>query len=215
MDRSEEKSKYSKKDLAAIIVAGGYSSRMNAFKPLLPLGESTVIETAINNFLEAGIDNIVVVIGFNADKLKPVLDQKGIKWVYNENYDDGMYSSILAGVKSLTEHVEGFFLLPADIPIVKYQTIDSLSQSHKKYDIVYPVYGSRRGHPPLISSRLFTEILSFDGNGGLKTLLRKYNDTAHHVEVQDEGILLDMDTQEDYLMIRERLTSISEDNTKL
>lgn len=215
MDRVEGSRESIKRDLAAIIVAAGYSSRMEAFKPLLPLGESTVIESSISSFLEAGIENTIVVVGFKANMLKPILEQMDIKWVYNKNYSEGMFSSIVAGVKSLPSHVKGFFLLPADIPIVRHQTIDILSQNYDKHDIIYPVYKNRRGHPPLISSKLFPEILRFDGQGGLKALLKKHNDSALHIEVDDEGILLDMDTYEDYLMICKKLKAISEKQQKL
>lgn len=196
-----------KNELAAILLAAGYSKRMNAFKPLLPLGNSTVIDNSINTFLNAGISNITVVLGYQANRLKPMLEQKNIKWVYNEKYDEGMYSSILAGVKSLPSITKGFFLLPADIPLVESHTINTLAKAYyqSKQSIIYPTFKSRKGHPPLISSCLFSEILDYDGAGGLKTLLRKHEEHSEYVEVDDEGILLDMDTYEEYLKIRDRL----------
>lgn len=197
------KNKVLKNDLAAIILAAGYSSRMKLFKPLLPLGNSTVIESSIGSFLDTGIENIIVVVGFQAKKLIPVLEAKGIKWVYNENFSEGMYSSIVAGVNSLHESVKGFFLLPADIPLVNSETIDKLVEGYKysKQSIIYPSFLGRRGHPPLISSSLFSEIIKYDGAGGLKALMKRYEDQAYYVEVEDEGVLLDIDTYEDYLKL--------------
>ncbi|WIV11927.1 nucleotidyltransferase family protein [Proteiniborus sp. MB09-C3] len=193
-----------KKDLAVIILAAGYSSRMKLFKPLLPLGHSTVIEYSIDGFKEAGFENIIVVVGFQAKKLIPILEHKGVRWIYNERYEEGMYSSIVAGVKSLSSHVKGFFLLPADIPLVKNETVDSLVEGYKqsKKSIIYPSFSKRRGHPPLISSCLFSEIVKYDGSGGLKALLKKYEDQAYYVEVEDEGVVIDIDTYEDYLKLR-------------
>ncbi len=194
-------------NIALILLAAGYSSRMKAFKPLLPLGESTVIETTIDVFLNAGIKNIIVVIGYKADKLKSVLNEKGIRWIYNDKYNEGMYSSVLAGVRSLPDGIKGFFLLPSDMPLIKSQTIEKLTDAYWKYNpnLVYPVFMDRRGHPPLISSKLLQEILTHDGTKGLNGVLGKYKDGALHIEVEDEGIHIDMDTYNDYLNIYNKI----------
>lgn len=212
MNKTLVKSESLKKDLAAIILAAGYSSRMKLFKPLLPLGSSTVIENSIDSFRNAGVDNIVVVVGFQAKKLIPVLEQKGVSWVFNENFSDGMYSSIVEGVSSLPQHIKGFFLLPADIPLVRKDTIDSLVEGykHSNMNIIYPSFSKRRGHPPLISSFLFSEIINYDGTGGLKALLRKYEEHAHYVDVDDEGVLIDIDTYEDYLRLCDRFQCLNQ-----
>ncbi len=195
--------KVDKKRLAAIIIAGGYSSRMHAFKPLLPLGGKTVIERSIDNFLEAGIGDILVVIGYNADGLRAILDKKGIGWVYNKNYMEGMYSSVCTGVGALKEDVEGVFIQPVDIPLVKASTLTELREAffQEGGKIIFPSMDYRRGHPPLIPKALFKNILEYKGEGGLKGFFKGYKEYAHYITVEDEGILLDIDTFEDYQMI--------------
>lgn len=212
MNETLLESKVLKKDLAAILLAAGYSSRIKKFKPLLPLGNSTVLENSIDSFLNAGIENVIVVVGFQANKLIPVLEHKGVKWVFNERFSEGMYSSVVEGVSSIPLHVKGFFLLPADMPLIRKETIDSLVEGyrHSKKGIIYPSLSKRRGHPPLISSSLFPEIINYDGTGGLKALLRKYEEQAYYVDVDDEGILLDIDTYEDYLNIYERFENLNQ-----
>lgn len=189
------------KTVSAIILAGGYSMRMKQFKPLLPLGDSTVIENTINVFRNSGVRDITVVIGYRAKDLIVLLDSMGVKWVYNQNYSEGMYSSVVAGVCSLPAYTDGFFLLPADMPLVKKDTIEELLRVYNstKQDIIYPIYKGHRGHPPLISSNLFSAIKNWKGGGGLRALLSKYQQDATQVEVIDEGILTDMDTPEDYI----------------
>ncbi|MGH4124555.1 MAG: nucleotidyltransferase family protein [Clostridium sp.] len=189
------------KSVSAIILAGGYSMRMKQFKPLLPLGDSTVIENTVNVFRNSGVCDITVVIGFQANDLRNLLDSMGVKWVYNQNYKEGMYSSIVAGVRSLPDNTKGFFLLPADMPLIEKETIEELLKVYnsKEYDIIYPEYKGKRGHPPLISSRLFPAIKNWDGCGGLRVLLSQYQKVATQVEVMDENILNDMDTPEDYI----------------
>ena len=187
-------------NIAAIILAGGYSSRMKNFKPLMPLGDATIIEHTLKVFKNAGIKNITVVIGYQADGLKSVIDRLDVSWVYNENFNEGMFSSIVKGVKSLRPEIKGFLLLPADMPLVKVSTINKILEVYEenKGDIVYPVYKGRRGHPPFISSNLFGNIKRWDGTGGLQELLSRHQEHAYHVEVEDPGILADIDTQEDY-----------------
>lgn len=200
---SEEKTTLSPnwQNVSAIVLAGGYSSRMKDFKPLMPLGDSTVIEYTIKVFKNAGIRDIIVVIGYKADELKIVLERADVRYVYNENFNEGMYSSIVKGVKSLRSGTEAFLLLPADMPLIDNNTINKLLQAYKenKPDIVYPVYQEQRGHPPLISSNLFGNILNWDGTGGLRALLARHQNRIEHVEVEDVGILTDIDTPEDYI----------------
>jgi molybdenum cofactor cytidylyltransferase len=197
------------KVVSAIILAGGYSMRMKQFKPLLPLGDSTIIENTINVFRNSGVNDITVVIGYRANDLKPILDCIGVKWVYNDNYHEGMYSSVVAGVSSLSEYTQGFFLLPADMPLVKTETIQELLGVYNstKHDIIYPVYKGHRGHPPLISKSIFPAIKNWDGAGGLRALLSGYHQFVAQVEVMDEGILKDVDTPEDYLNMCELFAS--------
>ncbi len=190
-----------KNEMAAIIIAAGYSSRMKVFKPLLPLGESTVLEHALKTFLDAGVKKIIVVLGYQGKRIEPLLEKYNISPVYNPKYDEGMYSSIVEGIKALPSHSKGFFLLPADMPLVKSSTIDALLEAYRRSGkhIIYPSYNSRRGHPPLISSYFFSKILAYDGGGGLKTLLKEYDkEHGEYVNVKDKGVILDMDYFKEY-----------------
>jgi molybdenum cofactor cytidylyltransferase len=185
---------------SAIILSGGYSSRMGAFKPLLPLGNATVVERAIELFRSAGIDDIRVVVGHRAEDLLPLLERTQVRPVLNDRYREGMFSSIVAGVASLDDDVEAFFLLPVDIPLVRVETITTLVQAYRNgaCGIVYPCCHGRRGHPPLIAARYRDEILAWKGEGGLKPVLARNCDDSLDVDTGDEGILHDMDTPEDY-----------------
>jgi molybdenum cofactor cytidylyltransferase len=189
-----------KASVCALILAAGSSSRMGAFKPLLPLGGSTTLEEAISRFLKAGIPNIKVVVGYKAELITPILDRQGIQWVLNERYDRGMLSSVLAGVGSLDSSVDAFFLLPVDIPFVKPKTIEALCEAYSNGDswVIYPCFQGRRGHPPLISTSCIPKDLSSDYPGGLRDFLTQYETMARDVEVADEAILMDCDTPADY-----------------
>ena len=191
--------------LAALILAAGYSSRMGQFKPLLPLDGKSVIESAIDAFRNAGITRISVVTGHETAQLQPLLKTRGIPVVHNPDYASGMYSSVQAGIKSLSEDIDACFLLPADIPLVRPATVKTMIGRYESRhpSIIYPVFQGRRGHPPLIARSLFAEILAGDGAGGLRALLQRHQAEASEVDVFDEGILLDMDTPEDYARLAE------------
>ena len=186
--------------VAAVILAAGYSFRMKSFKPLLPLGSVRVIEKAVHAFQEAGIQDIRVVLGHRANELFPILEGLKVQSVINDNYAEGMFSSVKAGVKSLNQDIDGFFLLPVDNPIIQQNTLSKLYQifSTGRFGIVYPTFHGKRGHPPLISCRYTNEILDWNGKGGLKNLLEYYEVDAVNVELEDRGVLMDMDTPEDY-----------------
>jgi putative nucleotidyltransferase with HDIG domain len=189
--------------IVAILLAAGYSSRMQDFKPLLPLGEVTVIERLINTYRDAGVSDIRVVIGHNAELLQPILALQPVKVIFNENYPTGMYSSVMAGVSSLEADAEAFFLHPADIPMVKARTIKRLIQGYKNYierakGIIFPCYKGARGHPPLIPAYLKEEILHWQGTEGLRGLISMLSPHSLDLAVPDEAVLLDMDTPKDY-----------------
>ena len=187
-------------NLAALVLAAGFSSRMGRLKSLLPLGEATVIERSIGSFLAAGVQDVRVVLGYRSGEIARVLEASGVAIVMNHDYQEGMYSSIKAAVRSLEPKVEAFFLLPGDLPLVRWQTVQRLitvfAESGK--GIVYPCFNGERGHPPIISTRYAQKILSWNGRGGLRALLNQYDADALNVEITDPGVLLDMDTPEDY-----------------
>lgn len=190
----------SKKTLALIPTAG-YSSRMGFFKPLQIIQSSLVIEKTIQTFQLAGIEDIRVVVGYKGDLLIPVLERLGVQVIVNENYSQGMYSSIMAGVQTFEEDIEGFFLLPGDYPFICPETIKQLLRSFEDSetgDIIYPTYQEQRGHPPIISTRCCAAILMGSPAGGLRDLLDNSHFTQFNCPVNDAGSLIDLDTGSDY-----------------
>ncbi|MFC1835915.1 DVU_1551 family NTP transferase [Thermodesulfobacteriota bacterium] len=191
--------------ISAIILAAGYSCRMGAFKPLLEIGNIPVLERVIRLFRDAGIEDVVVVLGHRREEVAPLVEGLGGRGVRNDHYERGMFSSVQAGVRALSPDSEAFFVLPVDIPLVRPQTIrDLLEYPVEATDsIVYPVFSARRGHPPLISAGFGEEILAHSGEGGLKAVLRKHEGSAVHVGVADRHILCDMDTPADYTALQD------------
>ncbi len=190
---------------SALILTAGFSSRMGRFKPLLPLGTTTVLERVISTFQAAGVDDIRVVTGHRAGEIEPVATAMGLKTVFNSDYDRGMFSSVTAGVRSLCPDQSAFFVMPVDIPLVAPDTVRGLIAlwQEKQPAIVYPVFEGRRGHPPLISMAIRDHILSWPGRQGLRGALEALEDPVLEFNTDDRYILTDMDRPEDYEQIQQ------------
>ncbi len=197
---------------AAVILSAGFSSRMRSFKPLLALGKGTLIEHVVGTAKSAGIEEIRVVVGHRAEALAPVVENAGATAVSNPEFELGMFSSVRAGVRSLSPASEAFFLLPVDIALVRPATLKCLAEVWQKMPgrIVHPVFAGERGHPPLIPADLIPVILEGSGRGGLRAVLERYEDRAIEVPVPDEHILFDVDRPEDYEAVKRRFARLSE-----
>jgi molybdenum cofactor cytidylyltransferase len=193
-------------EIVAVILAAGYSSRMEVFKPLLDLGGKPVISRVIDTFVNAGICDVRVVVGYNRDLLVSVLDKLKVRAVVNDKYAEGMFSSVRAGLESLEQHVKAFYILPVDVPLVQSRTVRYLAENYmcNRGRILVPCYRGSRGHPPLIDAKFRQSILDYDGEGGLKGALHQSEPDISLVPVPDENILFDIDSLSDYIELKKR-----------
>jgi molybdenum cofactor cytidylyltransferase len=193
--------------ISAVVLTAGLSERMGRFKPLLPLGTSRTIERVVNFFQAAGVDDILVVTGHRADDVRQAIESLNVRCVDNPGYRQGMFTSVLAGIQALPERCRGFFIHPADIPLVRPQTVRRLMAAFEETAtaIVYPTFNGRRGHPTLIQSRLGPEIMAWHGVGGLRALLQRHETDSLELPVADEAVLWDLDTPGDYHCMLDRL----------
>lgn len=196
------------KNIAAIVLAAGRSSRMGAFKPMLPFGKGTVLDHVVTTLRAAGIRQIHAVYGHRAETIAPALAHAGVTGVHNPDFDQGMYTSVRAGIASLPAETEGCLLWPVDVPMLRVSTIERLlcGVAETGATIVHPTFRGARGHPPYIGRALFGEILLGDGEGGLRAVLARHEDAAREIAVFDRGCLHDMDYPEDYRELCEALT---------
>lgn len=185
------------KEIEGIILAAGYSSRAKSFKMTLPLDGKTVLENCLQGMIDF-CDKIIVVGGYQVEKIIPIVKAyPQVELVYNEYYSKGMFSSVKKGLRYITS--KRFFLTPGDYPAISKDTYRIMLNTAG--EIVVPVFNSQRGHPVLLASYLIPEISQRESN--LKEFINTKGFTA--VSVQDEGILLDIDTWEDYLKIKDYL----------
>ncbi len=203
--------------IAAIILAAGSSTRMDldagaygvVSKALLPLGSGLVLERVVRTVQQAGVRHVTVVTGHGAPEVAAVAAPLGTEVVHNPDYLQGMFTSVQAGVRSLSAEVEAFFVLPMDCPLVRPEVlVDMLHQRDRlgaaaETAILHPVCCGRRGHPPLIAASHVEQLRSADEPQGLHGFLQRHAAEQHDVEVQDLTILIDMDTPADYRRVNE------------
>ena len=201
--------------LNAVVPAAGLSRRMGAFKPLLPLGRGTVIRSTLLSLLAGGAETVVLVTGYRAEELEAhaaEIRPGRVIFVRNPDYArSDMLRSVQLGCRALPP-CDAFFLLPGDMPAVAPATMLALGEAFSAggASIVFPVTEGHRRHPPLISAALLPEILSFQGDGGLRTLWRRHESDILAVPVEDPGAAADLDTPGDY----ERLKTAMKSPTK-
>ncbi|NLB83973.1 MAG: NTP transferase domain-containing protein, partial [Synergistaceae bacterium] len=186
------------RQVAAVVLAAGYSQRMGFFKPLRKIRGRSPLQRIFSSLTEAGIREIIVVTGHRRKETEEAVSHLGGKTVFNLRFSQGMFTSVQAGIAALSSHARAFFLLPADIPLVRPSTLRLLLKRGAFDRIIYPVFLAERGHPPLIGTSFIPSILSYGGDGGLRKILESRNEWAEDLSVADEGVLLDMDTPADY-----------------
>ena len=197
--------------IRAVVLAAGLSSRMRELKPLLPLDGVPAVIRVAHAYRDVGLE-AVVVLGFGAERVAPLLDGHGVPSVVNHDFADGMYSSVRCGVRALPADVRAFFVHPVDCALVRSETLGLLARftGASATTVVYPVHGAERGHPPLVPAGLRDAILAEEPKGGLKELLARGEAAACNVHVDDPNVLLDMNDAAAYarladLAARERV----------
>ncbi|AGB41016.1 putative MobA-like protein [Halobacteroides halobius DSM 5150] len=191
--------------ITAVILAAGEGSRMGTLKQLLPWEDSTILETVIKNIAETRFvdDEIRVILGAQADRIEKILscwDEKRLKVLRNNNYKEGMLTTVRQGIKDIPITTEYIMLALGDQPLITTDIFNLVLKEclRKKPDIMVPVVNGKRGHPLLINKRLIPEIHLLKKQGGLRNLLHKYPERVYHFNINDESIIVDLDYYEDY-----------------
>jgi molybdenum cofactor cytidylyltransferase len=185
--------------MEAIVLAAGYSSRANTFKMTLPLGEMSILEHTLSKF-EGLCSRVIVVAGFQAELIQEEMAKISsknaysfqIKFVYNEDFNQGMFSSIQRGCNEVTATT--FFITPGDCPLVKKETVQLIAEH--KGNVVIPSFNYKGGHPIKLSSEVKQKILETNSESNLRAVLGGYE--KKYMNVDDPGVLMDVDTLEDY-----------------
>lgn len=195
-------------DVAAIILAAGRSSRMGAFKPLLPFGPKTMIETCIDAMRAGGgVETVIIVV--SADRAADVqehLQDSNLVFAVNPDAGSEMSESVAIGVNAVPDNIKAVLILPVDHAAVPAEAISSVIDEWKTGAVlVKPVIGDRGGHPVLVDLRFRNELLNLNPAQGLKGLFDAHKSQVARVPVHSNYVARDMDTWDDYRALHEDL----------
>jgi molybdenum cofactor cytidylyltransferase len=181
------------KSVDCVITAAGLSSRMGSWKMMLLLDGSPVIEHSVRNALKACC-RVVLVSGYRGDELAKFFSGwDRVETVYNPDYEKGMFASIKRGIERVKS--EKCFISLGDMPRLDPDVYSKLL-SYPGQDCVIPKYRGKLGHPILIGERVKKGIAGFPEPASLKDVLQDFPTLS--VPVDDAGILIDLDSKEDY-----------------
>jgi molybdenum cofactor cytidylyltransferase len=196
--------------IPAIILAAGKSSRMGRTKATLPLGANeTFVSRIIRTLRDAEVDDIIVVVGHDAEAVTRDVVATGAnaRVVLNQAYESGQLSSVLAGL-SAVDHpgVEGVLLTLVDVPLVASSTVRAILKRYHEARplVVRPIRGQQHGHPILLDRSLFERLRGADPDSGIKPIVRMHVSPAGDVLVSDAGAFTDVDTPDEYARLMER-----------
>lgn len=208
-----------KPSIAAVILAGGTSSRMGQPKALLTLGSKSFLEHCVGEVALARIRDTIIVLGAGHSEIALTLGWFKGRIIVNHDWESGQLSSIVTGIDAITGHGadtshcvvagidivpesdhRGVLIWPVDHPLVSAQVISTMIRAFHDSGkpIVVPVYNGRRGHPIIFSSTLFHEVRLAPQGIGLRSVVRAHEEGICDVPTQDEGVIINIDTPDDY-----------------
>ena len=190
--------------IPAIVLAAGRSSRMGRAKAALPAGGGhTFLTRIVQTFLDAGVDDVIVVVGHEAEQIASGFAESGLpaRFVVNHEYDRGQLSSLVAGLNVLDRPgVSAVLVTLVDVPLVSEATVRAVVDAYRRTraPIVRPTSGERHGHPLLIDRALFDLLRAADPSTGAKPIVRAHASASGDIAIADEGAFADVDTEEEY-----------------
>jgi len=194
-------------NIKGIVLFAGESKRMGKLKPLLPIGEEIVVETVLKEYLASSLSEVALVLGYRADDVKKTIDEKissnKLKVVVNKDFKKEMLSSIQVGLAEIKD-AEGILIGLGDQVLITCDIINELTENYIKDKVFIPTFQGRKGHPIIIPYTMRNEILAMDAEKTtLKDVLGRHSDIINFLEMKSEGVLIDMDTKEEYERIKD------------
>ena len=191
--------------ITAIVLAAGLSRRMGQPKMLLRWGAKTVIEQVVGTLRESGIKDVIVVAGALYDEISNRLKDQKIHVVFNPSYANGeMIDSLQTGLSHVLVKSTDVMVVLGDQPFLNKQTLGSLINASDKTgkQIVMPSIQNKRGHPWIIKEPIWNEIRNIKKPATLRDFIRQHEPEIEYVLVEDDGIIRDMDTPEEYKRLK-------------
>ncbi|MCW8861484.1 MAG: nucleotidyltransferase family protein [Rhodospirillales bacterium] len=188
----------STRHVAAVILAAGYSRRMEGGNKLLAkIGATPLITRVVDAALQSKARPVIVVIGHEGNLVASALDGRDVTFAVNHDPSSGLSSSIKAGIAALPDTVDGVLICLGDMPRLRpdhlNRLIDALNTGNE-ITVCAPIVGNRRGNPILWTRRHFPELMELSGDRGARDLVKRHKDSLREVPMPDDGVFFDVDT---------------------
>jgi molybdenum cofactor cytidylyltransferase len=188
---------------SAIVLAAGLSSRMGQNKLLLIFKSKPLIARAVDILLAAEVDEVIVVLGHEAEKLREHLEGKPVKLVFNPDYRSGQSTSVRMGVSAVSPRATAILICLADQPLLEPEDINQLVRAFPRAketgkSIVVPFYQGKRGNPVILDVTHRDAILEVVGDVGCKQVIKRHPERVLVVEMETDHVVRDVDTLEEF-----------------
>lgn len=184
---------------------------MGTPKQLLRMGDETILERTLKNVRGSGVSEIVLVLGHAADDVQKTIATEGLKVVVNPDYQQGMGTSLRFGLAAVD--ADAALIILADQPWIRPDTFNRLIECHqeRKPQIIVPTYRGFRGNPVLLDRSVFHEMQALQGDVGCRAIFGDHTENILKFPVDDPGILMDIDSRDDFEKLTEGRATESND----
>ena len=189
--------------ISAILLAAGQSKRMDGENKLTKkIRGIPLIKHSVKNILASSVDELIVVLGYQKEIIEKLIDKnEKIKFVFNNNFESGIASSIKMGLNHLSEKTETFFICLGDMPLVNHNIYNQLIKSKGNKKIIVPTYKGQLGNPVLFDKSMKDNIMNISGDTGAKKILELNKDKILNLEINDQSITKGFDTQDNFNLL--------------
>lgn len=191
-----------KTSIATIVLAAGQSRRMGAKNKLsLPINGEPLLRRTVKTLQASELEEIVVVLGHQSQLAHTLLEGLAVRTVYNERYRSGQMSSVHCGLSALRKNNAGVMIALGDQPAITVEEINFLIESFRGRstgEVVIPTFQGARGNPIVISEQSRNDILSGKRDLGCRKFIEKNPELVEMVEMPSSGVIIDLDTPQDY-----------------
>ena len=186
--------------ISAILLAAGQSKRMNGENKLVKKIQGIpLIKHSVRNILASSIGELIIVLGHEKRIVEEVIGKnEKIKFVFNQDFESGMATSIKTGLNHLSEETEAFFICLGDMPMVNKDIFNLLIKSKNNREIIVPTYKNKQGNPILFSKSMKKKIMTIEGDAGAKKILELNKDKILNIETNDQSITKNFNTLDNF-----------------
>jgi 4-nitrophenyl phosphatase len=206
---SLQRGDFSLTSIAAVILAAGASTRFGRTKQLLEWGGLPLVAHIADVARTAGLHPVVVVLGCQAEAVRGALGTRPVQTAMNWRWEEGMSTSVQAGLAALPPETKAAVFLQCDQPLITAELLQALAGRFDETGaaIVHPTHAGQRGTPTLFARQLFSELAAITGDQGGRSLISRYPEEVARTEVADPDVLADMDTPADYERLWKKVSS--------